>query len=137
MKNIESVIEVKKENILSKYPQQIELTMDIFRLVLDMFQEELDSIEQKNKRLKIVYNCVISILEKGREQNVKKHYIIGLLDVFLDKDVVIYLTRGIEKYREDYIFTIRSVQAELNCSQWSDSSSTHWQRAIKRLKTIK
>ena len=137
MKNIESVIEVKKENILSKYPQQIELTMDIFRLVLDMFQEELDSIEQKNKRLKIVYNCVISILEKGREQNVKKHYIIGLLDVFLDKDVVIYLTRGIEKYREEYILTIRCTQAELNCSQWSDSSSTHWERAIRRLKTIK
>jgi hypothetical protein len=137
MKIIDSVIEVKKEYIVSKYPQQIEVTMSVFRLILDMLQEEIDSIEQKNKRLKIVYNCVISILEIGKEQNVKKQYIIDLLDVFLDKDMVIYLTRGIEKYREEYILTIRCTQAELNCSQWSDSSSTHWQRAIRRLKTIK
>lgn len=136
-KTFESIIEVKRGNILLNHPQQIELTMDIFQLVLDMFKKDLDLIEQKNKRLKIVYNCVISILEIGREQNVKKRYIIDLLDVFLDKDIVIFLTQGIEKYREDYIFTIKSARAELNCSQWSDRSSTHWQRAISRLKTIK
>ena len=102
MKIIDSVIEVKKEYIVSKYPQQIEVTMSVFRLILDMLQEEIDSIERKSKRLKIVYNCVISILEIGKEQNVKKQYIIDLLDVFLDKDMVIYLTRGIEKYREEY-----------------------------------
>jgi len=137
MKNIESIIEVKKENIFLKYPQQSGLTTEIFQLVFDMFQEELDLIEQKNKRLKIIYNCVISILEIGREHNVKKRYIIDLLDVFLDKDIVIYLMQGIEKYREEYVFTIKCAQAELNCSQWSDTSSTHWQRATSRLKIIK
>ena len=137
MKNIESIMEVKKDNILSKYPQQTELTTDIFQLILDLLPVELDLIEQKNKRLKIVYDCIVSVLETAREHNVKKQYIIDLLDVFLDKDMVIYLTRGIEKYREEYILTIRCTQAELNCSQWSDSSSTHWQRAIRRLKTIK
>ena len=137
MKNIESIMEVKKDNILSKYPQQTELTTDIFQLILDLLPVELDLIEQKNKRLKIVYDCIVSVLETAREHNVKKQYIIDLLDAFLDKDMVIYLTRGIEKYREEYILTIRCTQAELNCSQWSDSSSTHWQRAIRRLKTIK
>lgn len=137
MKNIESIMEVKKDNILSKYPQQTELTTDIFQLILDLLPVELDLIEQKNKRLKIVYDCIVSVLETAREHNVKKQYIIDLLDVFLDKDIVMRLTKGFEKYTEDYILIIKSARAELTCSQWSDSSSTHWQRAIMRLKTIK
>lgn len=137
MKNIESIMEVKKDNILSKYPQQTELTTDIFQLILDLLPVELDLIEQKNKRLKIVYDCIVSVLETAREHNVKKQYIIDLLDVFLDKDIVMCLTKGFEKYTEDYILIIKSARAELTCSQWSDSSSTHWQRAIRRLKTIK
>ena len=137
MKNIESVIEAKRENILLKYPEQHKLTTEIFQLISDMLLGELDLFDQKNKKLKTIYNCVISILELGKEQNVKKQYIIDFLNVFLDKDLMIYLTRGIEEYKEDYILTIGCARAELHCSQWSDSSSTHWHRAISCLKIIK
>ncbi len=137
MEKINSVMEIKKEIILSKYPQKTEATTEVFRLILDMLQEDVTLIEQKNKRLKKVYSYIISILETGREQNVKKQHILDSLDVFLDENMLIYLTRGIEKYREDYVQTIRCARGILNCSQWSDSSSTHWQRAIDCLKIIK
>lgn len=137
MSNIENIMEAKKENMLLKYPQQKELTIDIFKLVLEMFQEDFDAIAQKNKRLKIVFNCISSIFEIEREHNVKKQYAIDLLDIFLDSNIMLYLTRKLEKYGEDYIFAIRAVRSEFYSSQWSDNSSEHWQRAINRLKKIK
>ena len=131
MKKIEYIIEAKKQNILLKFPEQKELTIFIFRIILEMLQEDFDVITQKSKRLKKVFDYVVSILEKAREQNVKKQYVIDLLDVFLDNDIIMYLSQKLEKNRAEYILAIKSARSELYCSQWSDTDSNHWQRAIK------
>lgn len=133
MRNIESVIESKMQNMFLKYPDQKELSIILFEKIVEMIKEDFDAISQKNKRVKLVYKCIICILEKAREQNVKKQYAIDLLDIFLDKDIMLYLNQKLEKNRDDYTLAIKSARSELYCSQWSDTYSSHWQRAIRCL----
>lgn len=133
MKNIESALESKKQKMLLKYPDQKELSIILFEIIEEMLKEDFDAITQKNKRVKLVYKCVVCILEKAREQNVKKQYAIDLLDIFLSNDIMLYLNQKLEKNRNAYIFAIKSARSELYSSQWSDPDSSHWQRAIKHL----
>lgn len=97
MKNIESVLESKMQNMFLKYPAQKDLSIFLFGKIAEMLKEDFAAISQKNKRVKLVYKCVICILEKAKEQNVKKQYAIDLLDVFLDNDIMLYSNQKLEK----------------------------------------
>lgn len=129
MKNIEFIIESKLQRMFLKYPEQKELSAVLFNIISETFQDDLCSIDQKKKKLKMVFDCIISILEKAREQYAKKQYVIDVLDIFLDKDIKTYLSPklNIDKYST----AVKSARAELNCSQWSDKDSNHWQRAVE------
>lgn len=48
-------------------------------------------IETKMKNMLLKYPDQKGLTTKAREQNVKKQYAIGLLDIFLDNDIMLYL----------------------------------------------
>ena len=134
MKNIVCAFESKKQEMLSKHPDQEELTQILFGEITDMFLEDFDAIERKKKRLNIIFSCIIRVLEKIEEQNVKKKYAIDVLGIFLEKDIVAYLKKILAENVDSCVFAIKAAQSELSVSQWSDPTSNHWQRAINRFR---
>ena len=130
MKKIECLLETKKQTMLSRYPEQKELSLLLFGEISQMLREDFEAISQKNKRLKLVNQCVFFVLEKAREQNVKKQYVIDLLDTFLDAGVTSYMKPILVEHADRFLLSLRVARSELRHSQWSDPTSQHWQRAM-------
>lgn len=134
MENIKKVLEVAGKTMLSEFPDKQELTVLLLARIQDMLEEDFEAISRKNLKLKLVFSCVADVLEQAEVQQVKKKYATGVLDIFLDPQIVAYMRGKLGEAAGAYIGSITGARAELHCSQWSDVTSRHWQRAMDRFR---
>ena len=133
MENVKKVLEAAQKAMLSEFPDRQELTIILLARIQNMLEEDYDALSRKNLKLKLALSCVADVLKQSEAQYVKKKYATGLLDVFLDRKIVTFMSQKLGEGIDQYIGRIKSARAELYCSQWSDITSRHWQRAIDRL----
>ena len=133
MSSLDPILKSLKQDMLCAHPDQQELTELLFAEIGEMLREDFSAISQANKRLKLVLCCAASVLETLQQHNIRKKYATDILSVFLDKNVTACLYRVIGPRADICVSAISSAKYELHASQWSDSTSLHWQRAINRV----
>lgn len=130
MKNIETALETHRAAMLPAFEERTELTCELFHDIGNMLREDFSAVSRKKKRLKIVLDCVADVMEKMRQQDVKKQYAVDMLNVFLDTEIADYLRGQLGEETGRYIAAVISARGALRSSQWSDAHSRHWQRAL-------
>ncbi len=131
MENVLAKLQDHKTALLSEYPRMTELTHEIFSQYAEMLQTDFDAVSRSSKRLMIVRSCVADALDGAFQHNVKKGYAVKLLEPFLDAQIEGYLMRKLGDGAGDFLWAVRSAKSRLIHSQWSDTSSKHWQRALR------
>lgn len=132
MKNITPVLEERKQAMLLDYPGQQELTTAVLGEITRLLQEDFDAMTRRSAKMNLIFHCVAEILEKARDQNVRKKYATDLLDIFLDEQMVSCMREHLGADTERYVAVLKGARSELVSGQWSDGTSKHWQRAIGR-----
>lgn len=130
MQDFERAIETRKNEMLSEYPQQQALTILVMDAISDMLHSDFEAITQKSKKQQLIFRCAAEVLEKLRDENVRKKYATDVLGIFLDHNIVSYINSVLGADGRYCISVIKAAQSHLYASQWSDPSSRHWQAAI-------
>jgi len=131
---LQQVLDGARERLLSEYPDKQELTAQLLDEITAMLREDFEAVSRKKQRLAMVFDCIAGILEKMQQQQVKKKYATQMLEVFLDREIAGYLSGWLGEQAGLYVGAVKGAGAELHTSQWSDESSTHWNRAIQRFR---
>lgn len=134
MQDFEQALEKRKNAMLSEHPQLQTLTGLVVDAVSDMLHEDFDAITRKTRKMQLVFSCAAEVLERIRAENVRKKYATDVMDIFLDRDIAAHIKRVLGPNGDACIYIMATARAHLCSSQWSDASSTHWEKAIRCFK---
>lgn len=134
MQTIEWTLDARRAAMLAEYPDHQALTAIVFEEISAMLHEDFDEIARVSKRWKLVFDRIADVLTKAQLQDVRKKYATDLLDVLLDRHIAAYMESALEDKNRDYSAAISGARSELCSSQWSDATSRHWERAIRRFR---
>lgn len=134
MERIKAIFEANKTAMLAEYPQHQELTLLLFEELSAMIAEDIGVISPIGKRYRFVFDCIANVLTKMYAENVRKKYVIDVLDTLLDDHIVQYMRSILQDTSGEYLLRLNNAKGQLRMSQWSDESSRHWSRAIGCLK---
>lgn len=123
-------LEKYKTILLQTYPDKERLTSDSFDQISDMLQTDFDSISRSSSRLKIVFNCISTILTNAFSHNIQKRYLLDLLNVFFDTDIAQSMKKKLGNNSETLSSRLNTAKAQIIHSQWSDDSSDYRQHIL-------